>query len=198
MEAMVYMEKGSPYSLHPDDRKRRLLQEIKDLCQELDIHPVVIGGLAVSHHGYLRTTQDVDLLLTDEDGSTLYKHLKSALGWKRYGEGFKNTRLEIGLDLCLEGRSTSPRWKEQFPNPADLRTVKVDPVPVASLAEVLALKCMSGRAKDDADVVELLKIHRGKIKPLAEAARGRLKTREARAHLAGLVKRTKEEISHRS
>ena len=55
-EAIVYMEKGHPYSLHPEDRKRKLLNEVERICREMTLSPVVIGGLAVSHHGFIRTT----------------------------------------------------------------------------------------------------------------------------------------------
>lgn len=194
LEAIFYMEKGQPYSLHPDDKKRALLRELEPLCRELGVSPVVIGGLAVSHHGYVRTTRDVDFLLTERDALTLGGRLKAELGWKRQGEGFKNTILDVGLDICVEGRRTSPRGTETFPSPESLRSLKVEPFRVVALPELLALKVKSARAQDDADVVGLLKAHARRMVALAAQASSRLSTPAARAHLKGLVQRAREEL----
>ena len=84
MEAMRFMERGKPYALRAEDSKRKLAAELRALCCELGIRPVVIGGLAVSHHGYARFTADVDILLTREEAASLYRRLKSEPGWKRF------------------------------------------------------------------------------------------------------------------
>jgi hypothetical protein len=67
----------------------------------------------------------------------------------------------------------------------------------ASLSELIALKVMSGRARDDADVVELLKRHPRKIATQVKAAAGRLKTAEARKRLRALAGRAREELGRR-
>ena len=194
VEAMVYLQEGQPYSLHPDDKKRKLLDEVSRLCREMKLSPVVIGGLAVSHHGYIRTTRDVDVLLGREEGMALVRRLKTELGWKRYAEGFLNTVLEVGLDIRVEGQKTSLRGDEKFPNPSNLRTVRVQPIPVVALTELIALKVMSARAQDDADVVNLFKVHRRGLASLSASAAGLLKTAAAKAHLKSLVGRAKEEL----
>ncbi len=195
LEAMESMQKGKPYSLRPDDPKRKLADELARLARELKIKPVIIGGLAVNHHGYLRVTADVDLLLSREDATVLMRHLKGELGWKRFHEGFKNTFLDVSFDMCVEGERTSPAWAETFPDPADLRTLRVRPLPVIDLPEVIALKAMSGRAKDDGDSVELLKRHARRVDALHRDARARLKTDEAKRHLDAVVARAKDEIA---
>ena len=60
----------------------------------------------------------------------------------------------VGLEIWVEGERTAPGSTEEFPGPADLRKVQVRPLPVPALSELIALKVMSGRARDDADVVE--------------------------------------------
>jgi hypothetical protein len=65
-------------------------------------------------------------------------------------------------------------------------------MPVPVLSELIALKVMSGRAGDDADVVELLKRHRSRIPALRRAASTRLRTAGARSRLSDLVKRANE------
>lgn len=197
LEAMASMEKGKPYSLRPRDAKRRLIDDLARLCAEAGVRPVVIGGLAVNHHGYMRVTADVDILVAREEAVALYRRLRSEPGWKRYAEGFKNTELSVGLDIWVEGERTAPRSTEEFPDPAELGVVEVGPLPVPTLAELLALKVMSGRARDDADVVELLKRHPSRMTALRAAASRRLRTAEARRRLAALVSRARAEAARR-
>ncbi|HEX9710715.1 MAG TPA: hypothetical protein VGB42_12220 [Candidatus Thermoplasmatota archaeon] len=197
LEAMASMEKGRPYALRPEDAKRRLADDLARLCQEEGVEPLVIGGLAVNHHGYMRVTADVDILVSREEAVPLYRRLKSEAGWRRHAEGFKNTIVGVGLDICVEGERTSPGSTEEFPSPADLKKVRVRPLPVPALSELIALKVMSGRARDDADVVELLKRHRTRMVALRRAASKRLRTREARARLAALVARARQEAARR-
>jgi hypothetical protein len=195
--AMALMDKDEPYGLKPEDAKRRLAEELARLCRDAGAAPLVIGGLAVNHHGYARFTADVDLLVSKADAMPLLRRFKQETGWRRHREGFKNTELDVGVDICVEGELTSPRSGETFPAPADLRSVGVHPLPVPELSELIALKVMSGRARDDADVVELLKRHRKRIRWLRTAAARRLKTPEARARLDALVARAREELTRR-
>jgi len=197
LEAMETMQKGRPYSLRPEDAKFKLVDELARISRKLKIKPVVIGGMAVNHHGYVRFTHDADLLLSKDDAAILFRHLKSASGWKRFHEGFKNTFLDVAVDLCVEGEGTSPDWHEPFPSPAELRPLRVRPLPVASIEDVVVLKAMSGRSKDDADIVELLKVHRRRIDSLHKAARGRLRTDGAKRHLDEVIARAKDEIARR-
>ena len=197
LEAMASMEKGRPYALRPEDAKRQLADEIARICDAAGVKPVVIGGLAVNHHGYMRVTSDVDILVARREAVALYRQLRSQPGWRRYAEGFKNTKLGVGLDICVEGEPTAPRSNEAFPDPADLVKVEVDPLPVPALPELIALKVMSGRARDDADVVELLKRHRSRMAALKSSAGRRLRTDEARTRLAALVARARSEAARR-
>jgi hypothetical protein len=197
LAAMATMEKGKPYALRSEDAKRRLADELARLCEEAGVAPVVIGGLAVNHHGYMRVTADVDILVSRQEVVPLYRRLKDERGWKRYAEGFKNTVVGVGLDICVEGERTAPGSPEEFPNPKELRTVAVRPLPVPTLSELIALKVMSGRARDDADVVELLKRHRTRMGALRTAASKRLRTAEARGRLRALLARAKEEAAQR-
>jgi hypothetical protein len=151
----------------------------------------------VSHHGYVRTTADVDLLVTEKEATALSRKLKGMLGWTRYAEGFRNTVLEVGLDLCVEGRRTSPRWREVYPALQTIRRVSVRPIPVIALPDLVALKAMSGRLQDDADIGGLLKAHPSRAASLHAAAARRLRTPEAREHLDALVRRIREELGRR-
>lgn len=197
LEALSSMEKGRPYSLRPEDPKRRLADQLAGIAAELGITPLVIGGLAVNHHGYLRLTADLDVLVSKGSAAALVRRLRSEPGWKRYSEGFKNTVLGVSVDICVEGEKTAPDSAETFPSPDDLDKVSTRPLPVPKLSELIALKVMSGRARDDADVVELLKRHRSRIRELRRKAGKRLRTAQARARLRALVQRAREELARR-
>jgi hypothetical protein len=197
LEALSSMEKGRPYSLRPEDPKRRLADDLAMIAGELGITPLVIGGLAVNHHGYLRLTADLDVLVAKGSAGPLLRRLRAESGWKRQGEGFKNSALGVSVDICVEGEKTAPGSAEIFPNPSELETIDTEPLPVASLSELIALKVMSGRARDDADVVELLKRHRSRIAPLRRKASKRLRTAEARGRLGQLVTRARAELTRR-
>ncbi len=195
--AMASMEKGKPYALRPGDAKRRLADDLARLCRDEGVKPLVIGGLAVNHHGYMRVTANVDILVSREEAVPLYRRLKLETGWKRHAEGFKNTALGVGLVICMEGERTSPGSTEELPSPAELKKVGVRPLPVPALSELIALKVMSGRARDDADVVELLKRHLARTVALRRAASKRFRTKDARERLAALVARAREEAARR-
>jgi hypothetical protein len=195
--AMALMDKDEPYGLKPKDAKRRLADELARLCHEAGVAPLVIGGLAVNHHGYARFTADVDLLVARADALPLLRRFRQEHGWRRRGDGFRNTVLDVGVDICVEGEKTAPHSEETFPAPADLRSVSVHPLPVPALPDLIALKVMSGRARDDADVVELLKRHRKRMGALRAAAVRRLKTAEARRRLGALVTRARQELVRR-
>jgi hypothetical protein len=161
------------------------------------VRPVVIGGLAVNHHGYMRVTADVDILVARSEAIVLYRTLRAAPGWRRHSEGFKNTECGVGLDICVEGERTAPGSTEEFPDPAQLQTVAIYPLPVPTLAELIALKVMFGRARDDADVVELLKRHLSRMAALETTACRRFRTGEARRRLGVLIARAKAEGKRR-
>jgi hypothetical protein len=82
-------------------------------------------------------------------------------------------------------------------NPSDLKQSRVRPLAVAALPEVIALKAMSGRARDDADIAELLKRHPSRVSAVSKSARARLQSEEARQHFDAVVDRAKDEIRHR-
>jgi hypothetical protein len=195
--AMILMDKDEPYGLRPEDAKRQLTEELARVCREARAEPLIIGGLAVNHHGYARFTADVDLLVSKEDAGPLLRQFRKEHGWRRHHEGFKHTVLDVGVDICVEGERTSPRSTETFPNPADLHSLAVFPLPVPDLSDLIALKVMSGRTRDDADVVELLKRHPRKVRAVQTAAAKRLQTEKARRQLRALVARAREELGRR-
>jgi len=115
---------------------------IKFLQNDYGINPVIIGGLAVQHHGLTRMTEDLDLLISKLDYDKLVAEGKIKFGALKWKPGFQ-------VDMVWEGRDGNP-------NPESVRDgSSVFP----TLQGLICLKLISGRMKDQSDVVELIKIH---------------------------------------
>jgi hypothetical protein len=194
LEDMFAMDRSKPYALNPEDAKRRLVNELRSISTSLDIPMVVIGGLAVAHHGYARITRDVDILVSREQAGRLLRYLRSLPRWRRTTDGFLNVALEVKVDICVEGDVASPRSGERFPDPRALSLAAVKPLPVPRLADLISLKVKSSRARDDADVVELLKLSRPRWTALRKRVLEHLSTGAARGHFDSLVERARDEL----
>lgn len=114
-----------------------------DQLSRLGVRHWIVGGLAVGAHGHPRATKDVDFLVGDE-------------AFERHGGGL--VTMKPGVPIEVEGvivDHLSARGDEAFltaPLPAASETLQVAP------AEVLVyLKLKSPRAKDRADIIELIK-----------------------------------------
>ncbi|HLX64204.1 MAG TPA: hypothetical protein VKX17_23225 [Planctomycetota bacterium] len=115
---------------------------------------LIIGGLAVIHHGYERYTNDVDILYAHADGSILkrlsakFKCVQKAKnGWHKLAHRKTGVRLE----LIPEGDLTTYGF---IPGPHFFGSDNG----FLPLWGLIWLKLVSRRAKDQADVVELAKI----------------------------------------
>ena len=121
-----------------------------------DLKPVlgsalVIGGLAVIHHGYRRSTDDADILYANSDDTILkrlsdkFKLVKKAKnGWHR----FEHKVTGIRLELIPEGGLTTYGF---IPGPRFFGSDRG----FLPLWGLLWLKLVSGRGKDEADIMEL-------------------------------------------
>jgi hypothetical protein len=149
-----------------------------DVLSELEVPAALMGGLALAHWGYVRSTQDVDFLiaLSGLRPNALLARL-SAVGYraKRRDPLIRledaefiqlfyqppHAVLEIQIDLLL---ADSP-----FHNQAVERRVAVPdsglgfPIDVVSCEDLIVLKLSAGRILDRLDAGELLKANRETI-----------------------------------
>jgi hypothetical protein len=144
------------------------LHELTKRLDDLGIPYVVIGGMALTAHGYARMTEDIDVLVTREDLKTIHAKLEG-LGYKRAFAGSKNMRdaaTGVKIEFVLTGDFPG-NGKEQpisFPDPRNTDPVELDGVKFIGLVHLIELKLASGitggadRAKDLVDVQELIKI----------------------------------------
>lgn len=111
----------------------------------------IVGGLAVVHHGYARTTEDVDVLVSADAWPAL------ELEAPRFGfaaDGARRFAHESGVrvDVLVEGE-TLPRGDAVYPSPDELD----DDGDIVGLTGLVRLKLAARRHQDLADVVALLK-----------------------------------------
>lgn len=155
--------------------------------QKVQGRALVIGGVAVIHHGYRRYTHDVDALYSYHDAGIL----------KRLESDFRLVlRAESGWHH-LEHRETGVRL-ELIPE-GGLTTYGFIPAPktaggengVISLSGLIWLKLVSGRSKDDADVIEVAKVRMAEV----EACLAKLPS-ELHERFNELIARAKRELAN--
>lgn len=160
--------------------------KIAELLQSLadkQVQYVLVGGLAVQLHGFLRATFDIDLVLAMND-ENLERFIAVA---KHYGltpaipvpiDSLKNAsqidqwRREKGmLAFSLREPQTGGSVVDVLVRPevsfeslianAVIGELFGRQVPIASIADLLAMKRVADRPKDRIDIVALEKIQRG-------------------------------------
>lgn len=134
----------------PDVMSPKILnaaQEVSDQLTKRGYPHVLIGGLAVRHYGYKRTTSDVDFLVSSDVADQI---AGDALGGVVRGKSFR-TAGNVTIDILF------PKDDESFLE-AEIR--KADGGTISEEGLVY-LKLEAGRMKDQADITELAK--RGKL-----------------------------------
>ena len=156
--------------------------EVKDLFLSLNNHQVkymMVGGMAIAMHGYVRATQDLDLWISiDADnktklvaalaengvaGAEYLKDIPLLFGWSSVTAGKRGFTVNMGhalkafdavdFDACYE-RAIDATFDDV-------------PFKVIHLNDLITEKLAAGRPKDLGDVDELAKIMNGNaINPL--------------------------------
>lgn len=160
-QADEYFMKRSP--VH--DAARRIARALK----EAGVPFAIAGALAVNAHGHVRTTDDVDLLLT-RDGLAAFKMRWLGRGWVEVFEGSKairDTEARVKIDVLLAGDYPGDGRPKpvRFPEPQAASEPDEDGLPVLTLPMLLELKIASGmtaphRLQDLADAIALIRVNR--------------------------------------
>lgn len=125
----------------------------------------IIGGMALAAHGFVRPTEDVDVLLT-ADGLERFRSELVGLGYtlafRDARKTFRDAETGVKIEVITEGEYPGDGMPKSvvFPNPADV-SVDESGISVIGLAPLVELKLASGlsaphRLKDLADVQELI------------------------------------------
>lgn len=149
------------------DDERFEPEQILAALNEHGVQYVVVGGFAVAAHGVVRATADLDLVvqLEWENAASLAAAL-TAIGARDLDDSRsaisqgslirradRRLRTQHGEVHLLNEVDGVPRYEELVP--AAVIELGGQRVPVARLADLKAMKGVSGRAKDGVDLAEL-------------------------------------------
>jgi hypothetical protein len=142
------------------------LEKLSRLLDEAGIPYAVIGAMALNEYGYLRTTVDVDLLLTRE-GLDAFRSRYLGRGYVEKfagSRGMRDTENGVNVDVVLAGEFPGDGKPKPiaFPDPGR-EAVRGARVALLTLPRLIELKLASGisaphRLRDLADVLEIIRI----------------------------------------
>jgi hypothetical protein len=142
------------------DPVHQTMERLVGVLKAAQIPYCIMGGMAVVAHGYERTTDDVDILLTT-DGLKAFRQLLAANefetvpGFKRR---FRDKSNGVSFDIMLAGRypGSGKPGPIAFPSPQEACVV-VNEHNVVNLPMLIQLKLAARRHQDFADVVNLIR-----------------------------------------
>ena len=152
-----------------------LQQALADICSQLDERSVrfaLIGGIAASLRGRLRTTEDIDLVvMTDVDGAL---NLAASLDAQKFVPLFPDFEKVVRTAhiLALEHRPTSitldlaiaaSGFEQQVIQRADLVNIADIQVYVSTAEDLILMKMLAGRPQDEQDIAGIVAEQRGAI-----------------------------------
>ena len=144
-----------------------MIGNISIKAAEQNLPFLLIGGYAVMAHGYIRTTEDVDLLVRKNQAAEWRKIIED-LGFPVFStnENFMQFSPAPDINLKLDLMFARDETFDLMLAEAKLTTTSGLTAKVVSLPHLFALKCHAFRSKphralkDIVDVVELVKINR--------------------------------------
>jgi hypothetical protein len=203
VELAEALRAGKDTMFEPQDlpgRFGRVVGALDRLLRATDCEAVVAGGWAVWRHGYLgRVTQDVDIVIPSASVPELlrvaavsgFEVLPRAAGlWPKLRHKESGVDVDILPEGATPGTASNPA-PTTIPHPLRLgacgtRLTYVD------LCGLVELKLAAGRARDESDVVELLRANPDR----ADAIRSHLSAVNERyvARFDELLARAREEM----
>jgi hypothetical protein len=132
------------------------LAALRAALAEAGVAYALVGGVAVLHHGYVRSTRDLDLLISREALDRALAALRQH-GFERVAERrLHHAPSGVDVDLLVAGEPRPRPGAPPYPDPEQLeRSPRENDV--VALPGLLELKLVAGRHQDIADVVALLK-----------------------------------------
>lgn len=146
-------------------------ETMRRLCAtfaEMNIPFAIAGAMAANAHGHKRTTDDVDILLRQEDLER-FKEQWLGRGWVEKFEGsrgFRDATNNVNIDVLVAGDYPGDGLPKPvvFPDPEKVVEQRDEAIPFISLKTLLELKLASGisavhRLQDLADVIQLIRVN---------------------------------------
>jgi len=161
---LALLREASDYYMARGD----VFNTLRNLARRLDeaqIPYALVGGLALGAHGFVRMTQDVDLLMTRE-GLEVFKEKFLGRGYVPAFSGaqktFRDTETQVRIEILTSGDYPGDGKPKpvSFPDPA-ATVVERGGIHVISVEKLIELKLASGmsaphRLRDLADVQDLI------------------------------------------
>jgi hypothetical protein len=155
---LFFMKQGKVYET---------LQRLASNLPNAGIDYALIGGMALAVHGYVRLTQDVNLLM-NEAGLEQFQRMLVGRGYVAAFPGarkmFRDTVTGVKVEIITTGEFPGDGKPKaiQFPDPVAV-SIELDGLRVTRLETLIELKLASGltapdRLKDLADVQELIRM----------------------------------------
>jgi thiamine biosynthesis protein ThiC len=140
------------------NRFTNAFEDLQRLSTENQIPIAIVGGLAAIRYGYSAATQDIDIAISKRDLETLV-HVASRYGFKVVWEskiGWHTlTHGDVEINVVPEGGRARDSSPTEIPGPTEMGVMSgMDYARIESWVE---LKISSGRQKDLAHIVEVLK-----------------------------------------
>ena len=155
-------------AMHVEDL-RNALADLVRRCAREGIDFAVVGALAMRQYGYVRFTEDIDIVTTPEGLDAIHQRLVGrGLAPRAPGlrKKLRDSARHVGIDVLVSGEHAgAPGSPVVYPSPlAEAFVPSPDGIRYASLDALLAFKIASGiwgrRPRDLADVQELIKVNR--------------------------------------
>lgn len=161
-----------PQDAHPLESRTPTKQDLLLICRSLNSHGaryVLVGGFAVMQQGYIRTTEDIDLLVDDspENEALVLKALEilpdKAAREVQPGELKKYVVIRIADEVTVDlmARACGISYNEAAPE-IEMHRIDDVEIPVASAKLLLRMK-QTHREKDAADRLFLQQKLAGRI-----------------------------------
>jgi hypothetical protein len=148
---------------------RRTMRRLAERLAAEGVSYAIVGGMALGEHGYVRMTEDVDVLVTREGLARFI----DACGGRGYvpaypgaGRTFRDADTGVRIEFLVTGEYPGDGKPKpvRFPDPSSC-SVEADGIRVVALPSLVELKLASGmsspgRLRDLADVQELIRVER--------------------------------------
>ena len=141
------------------------LQNLTRRLDEERIPYALIGGLALAAHGFVRMTQDVDILMTREGLETFKQRFLGrgyVLAFSGAEKTFRDTETQVRIEILITGDYPGDGKPKPvaFPDPSTVFTERggMRVIPMETLVELKLASGMSAphRLRDLADVQDLI------------------------------------------
>lgn len=141
------------------------LRNLTKRLEEENIPYALVGGMALAAHGFVRMTQDVDLLMTHEGLETFKEKFEGrgyVLAFSGAQKTFRDTETQVRIEILITGDFPGDGKPKPvaFPDPATVYTERggMRVIPIETLIELKLASGMSAphRLRDLADVQDLI------------------------------------------